>query len=45
MSRSEPASVFEDTETPGDWRVEKFNEDGGCEVRVFTGPAPQFWRP
>ena len=38
MIGSEPASVFEDRETPGDWRVEKFDDDGGCEVRAFTGP-------
>jgi hypothetical protein len=38
MIGSEPASVFEDRETPEDWRVEKFDEDGGCEVRVFTDP-------
>jgi hypothetical protein len=38
MIASEPASVFEDRETPGDWQVEKFDEDGGCEVRVFAGP-------
>ena len=37
MIESEPASVFEDREISGDWRVEKFDEDGGCEVRVFTG--------
>ena len=39
MIGSEPASVFEDRETTGDWRVEKFDEDGGCEVQVFTDPA------
>ena len=38
MIASELASVFEDREISGDWRVEKFNEDGGCEVQVFTGP-------
>jgi len=32
------AKVFEDSEAPGDWRVEKFDEDGGCEVTVFGGP-------
>jgi len=32
------AKVFEDRETPGNWRVEKMNEDGGYEVvKVFTG--------
>ena len=38
ISETEPAAVFEDRETPGDWRVEKFDEDGSCEVRVLTGP-------
>jgi hypothetical protein len=33
------AQVFEDRETPGNWRVEKMDEDGGYEVvKVFTGP-------
>jgi hypothetical protein len=32
------AKVFEDRATPGNWRVEKMNEDGGYDaVRVFTG--------
>jgi hypothetical protein len=22
----------------GDWRVEWFDDDGGCEVEIFTGP-------
>jgi hypothetical protein len=30
--------VFEDREVPGQWRVEKFNGDGGCGVKTFTGP-------
>ena len=31
--------VFEDRITPGYWRVEKMDEDGGYEeVKVFTGP-------
>ena len=33
------AKVFEDRERPGDWRVEKMDEDGGYDVvKVFTGP-------
>ena len=33
------AKDFEDRETPGNWRVEKMDEDGGYEViEVFTGP-------
>jgi len=35
---SEPAIVFEDYEHVGDWRVEKFDDDGNCEVSIFTGP-------
>ena len=36
---SEPAKVFEDRETPGQWRVEWFDDDGGCEVELFVGPT------
>ena len=33
------AKVFEDRETPGNWRVEKMDEDGGYEAgKVLTGP-------
>ena len=38
MHGSEPAFVFEDREIAGQWRVEKFDADGGCEVEIFTGP-------
>jgi hypothetical protein len=31
------AKVFEDREAPGNWRVEKFDEDGGCELAIFGG--------
>jgi hypothetical protein len=31
------AKVFGDREYPEDWRVEKMDEDGGCEVAVFSG--------
>jgi hypothetical protein len=32
------AKVFEDRETPGVWRVEKMDKDGGSEAaEVFTG--------
>jgi hypothetical protein len=34
----ETAKVFEDREHPGEWRVEWFDDDGGCEVEIFTGP-------
>jgi hypothetical protein len=35
---SVPAKVFEDRKAPGDWRVEKFDDDGGAEVAIFGGP-------
>jgi hypothetical protein len=36
---TEPAKVFEDRETPGQWRVERFDDDGACElVEIFAGP-------
>ena len=35
---SEPANVFVDRESPGQWRVEWVDDDGGCEVEIFTGP-------
>ena len=33
------AKVFEDRLTPGNWRVEKMDDDGGYEVvKIFSGP-------
>ena len=34
----ERAKVFEDREAPGDWRVERVDDDGGIEVAIFGGP-------
>jgi len=34
---SVPAKVFEDRETSGQWRVEWFDDDGRCELEIFTG--------
>jgi len=34
---AEPANVFEDRLTPGQWRVEWFDDDGRCELEIFTG--------
>ena len=34
---SEPARVFEDRDTPGQWRVEGFDDDGQTELKIFTG--------
>ena len=36
---SEPAKVFEDRQTPSQWRVEWFDDDGRCELQIFTGPT------
>ena len=31
--------VFEDRENAGDWRVERIDDDDGCEVvEIFKGP-------
>lgn len=30
--------VFEDRRSKGDWRVEYFDDDGGCYVTIFSGP-------
>ena len=35
---TKPAKVFEDRETPGQWRVEWFDDDGRCELEIFNGP-------
>jgi hypothetical protein len=37
QAMTEPAKVFEDRATPGQWRVEWVDDEGGCEVSVFTG--------
>jgi hypothetical protein len=34
---AEPANVFEDRATPGQWRVEWFDDDGRCELEIFVG--------
>jgi hypothetical protein len=33
----ETAKVFEDQVNAGDWRVEWFDDNGGCEVTIFSG--------
>ncbi len=35
------AKVFRDREHAEDWRVEKYDEEGGCEITSFSGPAVQ----
>lgn len=32
------AELFKDRETPGDWRVEREDDDGSIEVAIFSGP-------
>jgi hypothetical protein len=33
--------VFEDRQREGEWRIEYFDDDGGCYVAVFAGPGAQ----
>jgi hypothetical protein len=33
--------AFEDRLVSGQWRVEYFDDEGGCYVTVFAGPAAQ----
>ena len=33
--------VFENRTVPGQWRVEYFDDDGGCYVAIFAGPAAE----
>jgi hypothetical protein len=32
--------LFEDKASPGPWRVEYFDDDGGCYVTVFGPQSP-----
>jgi hypothetical protein len=34
----ETARVLQGRENAGDWRVEWFDDDGGCEVAIFSRP-------
>ncbi len=34
-------TVFEDLGGNGDWRVEYFDDDGGCYVTIFSGPLAE----
>ena len=39
---SEPRfNCVEDRYEPRDWRVEYFDEDGGCYVTIFAGPLAE----
>ena len=35
------AKLFRDRAHPVDWRVERIDDDGGCEVAVFAGPRAE----
>lgn len=32
------AELIEDKNVPGRYRVESIDDDGGCEVAIFSGP-------
>lgn len=32
------AELIEDRNTPGQYRVEAIDEDGSCQVAIFSGP-------
>jgi hypothetical protein len=34
-------SVFGDRDQTGEWRVEYFDDDGGCYVTLFAGPEAE----
>jgi hypothetical protein len=40
MSESD-IMVFEDHIEEGEWHVEYFDDDGGCYVTIFAGPAAE----
>jgi alcohol dehydrogenase (cytochrome c) len=42
MPSESEISAFEDREEDGEWRVEYFDDDGGCYVAVFAGPYDRF---
>ena len=35
---ADPAFLFEDRQTPGDWHVQWTDDDGGFEMAMFSGP-------
>jgi hypothetical protein len=41
MPTESDISVFEDRKERGEWRVEYFDDDGGCYVTLFAGPGAQ----
>ena len=41
MELNAHSQVFEDRIVSGQWRVEYFDDDGGCYVAIFAGPAAE----
>jgi len=41
LTTSSEIKVFEDRIVSGEWRVEYFDDDGGCYVAIFAGPAAE----
>ena len=35
---ADPAFLFEDRQTPGDWHVQWTDDDGALEMAIFSGP-------
>ena len=35
---TEPAYLFEDSQTPGDWHVQWTDDEAGFEMAIFSGP-------
>jgi len=35
---NDPAFLFEDRQTPGDWHVQWTDDEGGFEMAMFSGP-------
>ena len=40
---TEPAYIFEDRQSPGDWHVQWTADDGGFEMAIFSGPRAHEW--
>jgi hypothetical protein len=34
-------TLIEDSDSTGEWRVEYFDDDGGCYVTMFAGPKAE----
>jgi hypothetical protein len=41
MTAESDTMVFEDRDEAGEWRVEYFDDDGGCYVTIFAGPEAE----